>query len=245
MKEHPIIFNKIFSNRRRHMSSQKEKPIIFSSEMVRAILDGRKTQTRRVIRPQPRDMKDQQVWPNDDGNWSYWIDGSVWRNFKCPYGQPGDKLWVREGWKTSSMSHRTPTNAPEEVVYCVSYRTGYGRFPHCKTIRMDKPVNNAWQKNRDGWRPSIHMPRWASRITLEVVSVKVERVQEISHEDALAEGIDKDSPYNDYGTGSIYRDTFAALWDKINAKRGFGWDVNPWCWRVEFKHVGGCRETNT
>ncbi len=166
-----------------------EKPILFSGEMIRAVLDGRKTQTRRVVKPQPV------------GLWA--APGKS----RCPYGQPGGRLWVRETFYPE-RSHRGP----------VSYRATWPRD--------DDPPDG-------GWKPSIFMPRWASRITLEIVSVRVEQVQDISEDDARAEGVDD-------GTGQtrpLHPYWFRALWDSINSKRGYGWEKNPWVWVVAFRRV--------
>jgi hypothetical protein len=185
--------------------------------MVRAILDGRKTQTRRVINPQPY------YDTNPAGhNILIWKCGGSARTSQeisgyCPYGQPGDRLWVRETWE-----YFEDANSVEHTIY-----------------KADNPDYSG------KWRPSIFMPRWASRITLEIVNVRVERVQDISEGDARAEGFpitwdgkpyDPPSPEIDrwqgYGGAS-----FCLKWNSINAKRGYGWDVNPWVWVVEFKRI--------
>lgn len=201
----------------------KERPILFSGPMVRAILDGRKTQTRRVVKPQPRQtpitngsaVGSYDVWPNNDSclEWddvvadtAYYVQAGF-----CPYGQPGDRLWVREAFAT--VESEAPAAGMEPSIGTV-YRASY-------------------DEQRDGqylpgltWRPSIFMPRWASRITLEVAGVRVERVQDITPEDAKSEGIEH-----------LYapRNAFANLWDAINAKRGYPWESNPWIWVVEFR----------
>ena len=170
----------------------KEYPIIFSGPMVRAILDGRKTQTRRVIKPQPKGefcrygfhMPTQAIW----------TDLTV---VSCPYGQPGDLLWVRETFAAAGDQS------------WVEYRADCDS----KVIR---------------WRPSIHMPRSASRLTLRITDVRVQRVQEISEEDARAEGT----------TGLAGAMTgFPYLWESINAKRGYGWNTNPWVWAISFERI--------
>lgn len=172
----------------------KERPILFSGPMVRAILEGRKTQTRRVVKPQPAHIAGIGTVLNIDT-----ITGKA-----CPYGKPGDRLWVRETWDGVRLDGGGAL---------VSYRAD-----------GDKPVTD------DGrWHPSIHMPRWASRITLEVVSVRVERLQEISEEDAMAEGVALAENYR----GPVAH--FASLWEQIN---GLGsWNANPWVWVVEFRRV--------
>jgi hypothetical protein len=213
----------------------KEHPILFSTDMVRAVLQGRKTQTRRVIRPQ-KNITDMAVaYQAGDGSWIFWdsdspdLAESTKRRypsggFKCPFGIPGDGLWVRETW----TFWEDPNNGQDFVKYRAG---GKKRFPNIHDLKY-----SGWAF--DGkWRPSIHMPRWASRITLEVVSVRVERVQEITEEDAKAEGceighgLDDSSPF-------FAKGAFRNLWDSLNAKRGYGWDKNPWVWVVEFKLDG-------
>lgn len=180
----------------------KERPILFSGEMVRAILDGRKTQTRRVVKQR--------------GDCS----GSV---EQCPYGQPGERLWVRETWATEGTD--------ETSTLPLQFKADRSDWPKCSK-----------------WRPSIHMPRWASRITLEIESVRVERLQKITEEDAKAEGTRDDALVHYYceeGTDDDpignhrcnWRYAFSRLWESINAKRGFGWDANPWVWVITFRRV--------
>lgn len=191
-----------------------EKPILFTADMVKAILDGRKTQTRRVIKPQPPE----QMEPKDihvsmyspvridkngieepgDPIFGVYDDYGEW-GVKCPYGIPGHRLWVRE---TFAIDH--------VVVY-----------------KADDPIV---QPKR--WKPSIFMPRWASRINLLVKDIRVEQVQEISNEEALAEGCGSSMslPYK-----REPRWIFMDLWNSINKKRGHGWKKNPWVWVVEFE----------
>ena len=188
-----------------------EKPILFNSEMVRAILDGRKTQTRRVVKPQP-DFVTNYYEPNKPR--AAWVGGSSDPALvKCPYGQPGDALWVRETWACLGAEHVKPSKiAPG---YTVHYKAD--------------GVEKTW--NVEQWRASIHMPRWASRISLRVTGVQVERVQDISGADAVAEGVEQ----IDSLTSARYR--FVQLWNSINAKRGHSWDSNPWVWVVEFEVI--------
>lgn len=190
----------------------KERPILFSGPMVRAILDGTKTQTRRVVKPQfaadaiPVEMPATDpaggwVVPGHSGVW--WCDAAANPDDvrRCPYGQPGDRLWVREAWA------RTRVFGAEMVVYREGdNRTDYG----------------------GPWKPSIHMPRWASRITLEITSVRVERLQDISEADAIAEGV-----YTDPASPAY--DAYAQLWDEINGPGS--WAANPWVWVLEFRRL--------
>jgi hypothetical protein len=177
----------------------KTRPILFSAPMVRALLDGRKTQTRRIVKPQP-------TYQGFDGPPTYDSFGEfsypAQRGVKCPYGIPGDRLWVRETWRDDLLP------------------------PHYRHIgylyRADPDEKD--DKERP-WRPSIFMPRAASRITLEIVSVRVERLREISHEDAMGEGMAWDDAVYDY----------SRLWESLNGPGS--WDANPFVWCVEFRMV--------
>lgn len=181
-----------------------DRPILFSGPMVLAILAGRKTQTRRVI---PQKLLDQMP----RGGWESEAEWRLALAAKCRYGQPGDWLWVRETF--SACACNVCRSAwPKQGPHGVSYKAGYSG-----------PSGIVW-------RPSIHTPRWASRITLEVVGVRVERVQEISVDDCAAEGVPSSCPQH-------LRPDYACLWDMINAARGFGWDKNPWVWVVEFRRA--------
>lgn len=227
-------------------------PILFSAPMVRAILAGRKTVTRRIMNPQPTGTAGK-VWPDED-RWQ-WLS-SLCRSMVdaeeashlSPYGSRWDRLWLRETWRYHGW---TEDGAP-----WVEYAAD-GEKRLCERIpdEWDERVSAAWAELSDDanmaidgraadrkWRPSIFLPRWASRLTLEVVSVRVERLQEIDELDALHEGVQGqavdgvlDGKPGRYVVGSA-RDEFAALWDSINADRA-AWASNPWVWRVEFKVV--------
>jgi len=195
----------------------KEHPIIFNGPMVRAILAGRKTQTRRVMKPQPDPDGKVDVGEIGSTRGFAYVRGSRGgrcTKIPCPYGQPGDRLWVRETWALTDQA-------------------GYHEADAWPVYRADDPDWETMEGWR--WRPSIHMPRWASRITLEITDVHVERLQDISAGDAAAEGVD--------GVVSVAithdpvpsRNAFRVLWDSINAKRGYGWDANPWVWVIEFR----------
>lgn len=194
----------------------KERPILFSAPMVRAILDGKKTQTRRVVKPQPEACS---YVPGTHALNGQIIEGNPAVLEQCPYGQPGDRLWVREAFFDHGHFPEDP-NTP--IGERVEYRAS-------EWDRVD-PADGG------PWKPSIHMPRWASRITLELTDVRVQMLQEISWEDAIAEGIRdprRAATRIDPECGCVLK--FADLWDSINAKRGFGWVVNPWVWALTFK----------
>ena len=202
----------------------KERPILFNSEMVRAILEGRKTQTRRVVKPQPGDF--QRVVRSRDSlsGWGYARMISGVQNITCPYGQPGDRLWVREGFRLISQLGPETWDTFLHPQYKSDMKIGH----ICSIMR---------EFYKPGWKPSIHMPRWASRITLEITDVRVERVQDITDEGIMAEGFGYNQLREDgrMKNGFPIIDGFADLWDSINAKRGYSWDLNPWVWAISFK----------
>lgn len=178
--------------------------------MVRAILAGNKTQTRRVVKPQP------EQWTTPDGCGTSAIWPAVNHNgrvaaMRCPYGQPGDRLWVRE-------------STAEDYI-------GSASFARYTADGFTSRI--AWWYSRKAC-PSIHMPRWASRILLEITSVRVERLHEISEADAKAEGVTLPKRTCTMYDG-IWRDEYHALWESINGPRT--WAANPWVWVIEFKVV--------
>ena len=209
----------------------KERPILFSAPMVRALLDGSKNQTRRVIThkryPVPSWATFGQEMDKDLFRWSEeqtpgqplralrrWpIDGCGPHAIPCPYGQPGDRLWVRESFAHIYRDNSSPERRSfEDVAYMADGRGidigAYG-----------------------SWKPSIHMPRWASRITLEVTSVRVERLQDISRGEAMAEGC----PFPNMAQGKDPCQWYGKLWEQINGPDS--WEANPWVWVIEFKRI--------
>lgn len=194
-----------------------ERPILFSAPMVRAILDGTKTQTRRVVKGVPADLIFTGAMMKSEG----WVDfggRDEHKRIHCPYGQPGDRLWVRE---TFSGPH------------CMEASEGCASVPPSKWARSSRlwywadgnPADGDWTRPR----PSIHMPRWASRITLEVTGVRVERLHDITEADAVAEGASTPGPF------AVHH--FMDLWTSINGAES--WNANPWVWVVEFKRITG------
>ncbi|MDU2020829.1 MAG: hypothetical protein E6736_11355 [Leclercia adecarboxylata] len=218
------------------MTKITERGMIFNGQMVRALLDGRKTQTRRSVKPQP------ELTERSGFSWNGALYGAgsdereTNRNFahaKCPYGRPGDRIWVRE----------TFGDCGERLVYRADTDDG----AKCKVKR---------------WTPSIHMPRWASRILLEITDVRIERLNSISDADCIAEGIipvpkDRDDDHQfwrDYhlsgdGTFCVHspRESFESLWKSVRGKSfeqeedtaPGSWQANPWVWVIEFKRIEG------
>ena len=208
------------------------RPIIFSGPMIRAIIAGRKSQTRRVAKPRGRVSL-------LDGTWSdsYVLDpgNRDWLLRDCPYGAPGDLLWVRESWRLweSSASSSIDGEPLDPDVLRGSLKGMDEEF------LRSRPIEYCADSEDEGpWRPSIHMPRWASRITLRLTDVRVERLQAISESDATAEGAQPVVVPPDGGSGP-YTEGFRELWDSINAGRGYGWKENPWVWALEFSVIQG------
>lgn len=206
-----------------------ERGMIFNSEMVRAILDGRKTQTRRIIKDCTvgRDPISKFIQIGKKFIGCYPEDVPELIRECCPYGVPGDRIWVRETWAEAGAS------APDLKLYRANYPahvpTHYENVPPAEDVR---------------WTPSIHMPRWASRITLEITGVRVEQLKSISEEEARSEGVARlrEGFWKHYQPGWTQhqlsaRRSFATLWDSIY---GSGeWDRNPWVWVIEFKRIEG------
>lgn len=220
----------------------KERPIIMSAESVRAILESRKTQTRRVIKPQPNKMRWGVVQLNRRDGW----EDEHGRAYPCPYGVPGDRLWVRETWKPGAWESfgfvAVDYKASPELTKAKWMFPSDEQWEHYFPKWTDELIEAGLQSDETGyfrwepgqsplkWRPSIFMPRWASRISLLIKDIRVERVQEISEDDAIAEGVDW---YPALKPIALYVD----LWDSINAKRGYPWASNPWVWVIEFERL--------
>jgi hypothetical protein len=226
-----------------------DRPILFSGEMVRAILDGRKTQTRRKMSVQP--------WPNatvEVGPYHpHWIDrngesqpgtasfGAIWDHqdivnggdagLRCPYGAPGDTLWVRETCWAESTFDGDGVRYPADHVWRIIENTPEASEAWCKLALYggDAALDN--ETNIGKRVPSIHMPRWASRITLRITDIRAERLLDISCADAEAEGAGHEAGL----TGGQAREAFSHLWNKINGPGA--WDDNPWVWVVAFERV--------
>lgn len=222
------------------MSEMKEHPILFNGPMVRATLEGRKTVTRRVITPSMRSADSQfELHQREDGSWqpmhtfdeSSMDDLGTEHPIACPYGKPGDRLWVRETWAADAqvdavaprdLSQGEPIHYPAD---------GAVRQTGCAMITPGKG------------RPSIHMPRWACRILLEITDVRVERLQDISEDQAKAEGVRLYTDHAELGDwwhvegietySADPRKSFELLWQSTGGE----WNANPWVWVVEFQRV--------
>lgn len=204
----------------------KERGMIFNAEMVRAILDGRKTQTRRPIKW--KQTRFTEMAERDDGSLWPWAEdcergGDIW--FACPFGVVGDRIWVRETFRVHSRATDVAT-----LVYRASVRNSWTEQTHRVPVAVcNKPATP------EKWTPSIHMPRWASRITLEITDVRVERLRGLSEEDAKSEGIIPSA--GGVLPGWEYRINFRDLWMDIYGTDN--WEANPWVWVIEFKRVEG------
>lgn len=253
-----------------------EHPILFSTNMVKSIQAGKKTQTRRVIKVQPPTDKHRMVLQLDttsrerrkhNGKYHWAIrDGlNVTEEqviyFKCPYGKVGDKLWVREGFRcTGGGSERNllyrADGGDSALSFCGINDGRSAAVQKQHWVEWDRLTYET--KTGCNWRPSIHMPRWASRILSEITDIRVERVQEITDAAVLAEGIEQQhiEKYRPFlHKNDIHGAAFGELWDSINSKRietyfntvknkdiqrvvpGYSWESNPWVWVVEFKRV--------
>jgi len=219
----------------------RDRPIILNGDMVRAILDGRKMQTRRAIKPQPELGR---PWKN----WTVDPEGIDLPIAQCPYGIRGDRLWVRETWRIGAWS------VDIENCMCIDFRADGHCDPVWREVNDDEMFERLWTQSSDDamksglegehfhwekgeaptrWRPSIFMPRWASRILLEITNVRIERVQDITESDAVAEGLNSGKDGEFHHT----TDAFEVLWNSINKKCGLGWDVDPFVWVIDFEVI--------
>ncbi|HDR8924547.1 TPA: hypothetical protein QDB26_001006 [Burkholderia vietnamiensis] len=231
----------------------KDRPILFSGPMVRAILEGRKTQTRRIVKPagahhifQFRGREEARGTDEPTGEWAWCrAEHVISEHIRCPYGKPGDRLWVREAFRlTSDFDGDSPTRVGERCLDA-GYRAPWApvRYEVDGAERdwrwVGTPPGHKVTAGRA--RASMHMPRWASRITLEITGVRAERLQSISESDARAEGVTiEDHHMRGYCAGAFRPPSIRAfhdLWDSLNAARGHGWDANPWVWVVEFRRI--------
>jgi len=222
--------------------------------MVRAILDDRKTMTRRVITPQPPEGMTVASCHYVESGWSLSkllpngiIGGCKCESLKCPYGKVGDLLRVRETFVIENpayygYSYKLPTDRP------ISYHDPEKTMPLIPHYRATGPEPNIvdcdkYDDDRTRWTSPRFMPKWAARIWLEITGIRVERVQEITEEECYAEGINPmgachwDGRRLRSSLPNVMQHQFRQLWDSLNAKRGYGWDVNPWVWAISFKRA--------
>ncbi|ELB6715724.1 hypothetical protein RH498_003063 [Escherichia coli] len=187
----------------------KERGMIFNDEMVRAILGGNKTQTRRIV---------------EEKFYGRAVAAELLAKH-CPYGQPGDRIWVRETYRVHGKATDVAT-----LVYRASVRNSWTEQTHRVPVEVcNKPVS-------EKWTPSIHMPRWASRILLEITDVRVERLHDMSEADAKAEGATP-ATYKITPPEAVYRVCFGDIWRSIYGQDN--WLSNPWVWVIEFKRIQG------
>lgn len=261
----------------------KERPILFSAPMVRALLAGTKTQTRRIMKPQPvsnhRGQFNFSTFTDDEGIETYWQNYPLWGPVRSPYGQPGDRLWVRESWRIGAwnendgsvaLDYMADNASPRGWITIPEHADPDGEIFRNLWIQSSNDAENAgvkcdeagqyrWQPGESPCRrrPSIHMPRWASRILLEITAVRVERLQDISGSDAAAEGVrvpcdEQGRPLlrltgriapskfctkrpPDWDANDYLRFEYAELWETINGTGS--WDANPFVWVIEFKQI--------
>lgn len=211
-----------------------EKPITFNTEMVQAILEGNKTQTRRAIKCQMKKPASGHYLDayNKSEEWFWWSEDhrqNLEQKITCPFGKVGDRLWVRETFKVVPRTAYAQSEGVQQVIK--------------PNDNHDAAIFKAgWDRSKPGrWKPARHMPRWASRITLEITDIRVERLQDISEEDAVAEGFKYEGwvpTYNDPDSGgdgneALPSEKFADMWESIYQN----WDSNPWVWVIDFKVV--------
>ncbi|AUU95497.1 TPA: hypothetical protein GL276_13555 [Klebsiella pneumoniae] len=219
----------------------KERGMIFNGEMVRAILDGRKTQTRRPIKW--KQTRFTEIGEREDGSkWPWSEDAEHACDFwhPCPFGAVGDRIWVRETWGVVSHAFSDdglmidwvpdrPATAIHEMPFGNGYYSGYAIYAADGDFTWGD--DDGYEDGRSCWKPSIHMPRAASRILLEITNVRVERLRSMSQDDARAEGVIAASGPMEAGLA------FRELWDSIYGEES--WKANPWVWVIEFKRVEG------
>lgn len=235
----------------------KERGMIFNGEMVRAILNGCKTQTRRIVKGADGAVKFCKEW-DINGEEIFVVLGEkdhtgmnpVLGAIPCPFGAVGERIWVRETWgvvsheldKDGRIQPWTP-DRPATVIHEMPFGNGYysGHAIYAADGDFTWGDDDGYEDGRSCWKPSIHMPRWASRILLEITDVRVERLNAISQEDAQAEGMELTGwrpTYSDPDSGGEVwtpYDNFARLWESIYGEGS--WKANPWVWVVEFKLI--------
>ncbi len=206
------------------------KPITFNDEMINAILEGRKNQTRR-----PFKGTTEYKGPYNPAYMEVHKDSLGWKDV-CSYGKVGDKIWVRESWGVGCRPcpFRGDYEGIEYKAECKLLEDNDSLNLYEVNVPSGDCLSNYHSKS---WKRPSSMPEWASRITLEITNIRVEKVQDITPEDAIREGYPFGLP--EPKTKDEYIDWFRNVWDKIYAKKGFGWNENPYCWVIEFKVLEG------
>lgn len=226
----------------------KERPILFSAAMVIAILDGSKTQTRRIVKPQPEfaqvyDFKGKRLYDGENRRWCWnghvsdiWTEVTEALAPHCPYGKIGDQLWVRETFMLESSYGCELDYKPSSSIHPVQWHSeddgdgGQVRWfeqPHYRATEPDAELTNPDTDERIKWRPSIFMPRWASRIQLEITDVRVEKLKAISEGDIIAEGCPPQF--------LLGQNWYRPLWESINGPGS--WEANPYIWAISIKRI--------
>ena len=233
-------------------TTTKELPILFNAEEVNAVLEGRKTQTRRVIKTTGEAAKYTRKPLPASGRLIY-KNGGAWDDSalptvpiaKCPYGKVGDRLWVWETWQAFSPDENFRPMEECKIIYrATDNHPGYcaSEYAEVMNLKHNSPIYD--MDIVYPWRSPTHMPRWASRITLEITDIRVERVQDITEQDAIAEGAFPSGSWGHLSEKEVSamnlgscRCAFANIWNLNNEKRGFGWTANPYVWCLAFKKV--------
>lgn len=210
--------------------SIRERPILFSGPMIRALLNGTKTQTRRVVKPQPTESPAGLLGEMNQLT----LMGPGGYAVKCPYGTYFDRLWVRETWATVDTTGSYGDLTAVEIAYRSTEHLRYAQGRGVQFLSEEKAEPYTGGKFSDRWRSPIYMPRWASRLSLEITNIRAERLQDITEEDAIAEGCTVHLPgaADEIETA---REQYARLWESINGPGS--WAENPWVWVVSFKVV--------
>ncbi|WP_026111569.1 hypothetical protein [Winslowiella toletana] len=219
----------------------KERPILFSDQRVRALLTGQQTQTRRI-------MKSLAFTPgqdNHEGCYGFDVISNQMRgrhvmemsdlSYQCPFGQPGDRLWVRETW-------RGPVVPKEQMADYAKSPEAYRSTRYCQYRADSSELGSSLDEDNEqsGWQTAIHMPRWASRINLQITGVRAQKIQDISDDDIMAEGVQTDSHFlNNFFTlkndSVAPKEAYMKAWEKQYG--GTSWEVNPWVWVIEFSRI--------
>jgi hypothetical protein len=230
----------------------KERPILFASHLVPKLLDGSKTVTRRPFN-EVMQREQRGASRNYSGGWTRDSAGRWWTNesgvalgpFYCPFGRIGERLWVRETWKYYGRDRGEGPEGGIQYRGDLAHRT-FEEFAN--PVAVAKDFERKWTQGFvNQWRPSIHMPKWASRLTLEITDVSVERLQDITEEDAQREGVQPrfeidaatfiHGKHEDIVNRTTHRIGFKHSWDALYKSKGYGWDSNCWCWVIRFRKL--------